>query len=100
MRIAAIDVGTNTALLLVAEVAVDGTLVPLCEARRFIRLGEGVDAARRVSEAAMRPVAWPTTISVEPPPMSMTAQEPPRPSRAERAPRKLHVASSKPVRIS
>ncbi len=54
MRIAAIDVGTNTALLLVAEVADDGTLVPLCEARRFIRLGEGVDAARRIGEAAMQ----------------------------------------------
>ena len=54
MRIAAIDVGTNTALLLVAEVSADGTLVPLCEAQRFIRLGEGVDAARRVGEAAMQ----------------------------------------------
>ncbi len=54
MRIAAIDVGTNTALLLVAEVAQDGTLVPLCQAQRFIRLGEGVDATRRVSKPAMQ----------------------------------------------
>lgn len=53
MRIATIDVGTNTGMLFIAEVAGDGTLVPLHEARRFIRLGEGVDAARRVSEAAM-----------------------------------------------
>ena len=54
MRIAAIDVGTNTALLLVAEVTAEGALVPLLEARRFIRLGEGVDAARRVGPAAMQ----------------------------------------------
>lgn len=54
MRIATIDVGTNTALLLVAEVDEDGALVPLYEARRFIRLGEGVDATRRVTEAAMQ----------------------------------------------
>ena len=54
MRIAAIDVGTNTAMLLVAEVAEGGTLVPLVEARRFIRLGEGVDATRRVGPAAMQ----------------------------------------------
>lgn len=54
MRIAAIDVGTNTALLLVADVVADGTLVSLGEVRRFIRLGEGVDATRRVGEAAMQ----------------------------------------------
>ena len=54
MRIAAIDVGTNTAMLLVAEVTADGALVPLVDARRFIRLGEGVDATRRVGPAAMQ----------------------------------------------
>ena len=54
MRIAAIDVGTNTAMLLVAEVTADGALVPLVDARRFIRLGESVDAARRVGPAAMQ----------------------------------------------
>lgn len=54
MRIAAIDVGTNTGMLLIAEVAEDGTLEPLHEARRYIRLGEGVDATRRVTGAAMQ----------------------------------------------
>ncbi len=52
-RIAAIDVGTNTALLLVAEVAADGAMTPLHEAERFIRLGEGVDATGRVTAAAL-----------------------------------------------
>ena len=52
MRLATIDVGTNTALLLVAEW--DGRrLVPLHDARRFVRLGEGVDATGRVGAAAM-----------------------------------------------
>lgn len=53
MRLAAIDVGTNTAMLLVAEIGAGSALVPLHETQRFIRLGEGVDAARRVTAAAM-----------------------------------------------
>ena len=53
MIIAAIDVGTNTALLLVARVDGDGTLQPLYEERRFVRLGEGVDATRQVNPASM-----------------------------------------------
>lgn len=52
MRIAAIDVGTNTAQLLVAERR-NGTLHPLHTAERFVRLGEGVDASGRINEAAM-----------------------------------------------
>lgn len=42
-RIAAIDVGTNTALLLVADVG-DGGMEVIHEQERFVRLGEGVDA--------------------------------------------------------
>ncbi|RMH60524.1 MAG: exopolyphosphatase [Bacteroidetes bacterium] len=53
MRIATIDVGTNTALLLIAEVAPGGRVTPLHEERRFVRLGEGVDATGRVSAPAM-----------------------------------------------
>lgn len=52
MRIAAIDVGTNTALLLIAEWQ-DGRLEPLYDEEQFVRLGEGVDATRRVNRAAM-----------------------------------------------
>lgn len=60
MRIAAIDVGTNTAQLLVADVA-DGPgagETPRVErihvAERFVRLGEGVDATGRIGEPALR----------------------------------------------
>ncbi len=52
MIIAAIDVGTNTALLLVAEVSPDG-MRPLYEEQRFVRLGEGVDATSRIKDSAM-----------------------------------------------
>lgn len=51
MRIATVDVGTNTALLLVADL-VDGRVVTVLEAEQFVRLGEGVDA-----EGAIRPAA-------------------------------------------
>ncbi len=52
MRVATIDIGTNTALLLVADVE-GGRLVPVHDEERFVRLGEGVDAARRLSPTAM-----------------------------------------------
>ena len=53
MRIAAIDVGTNTAQLLVAECA-DGAITQrLCTDERFVRLGAGVDASGQISEAAL-----------------------------------------------
>lgn len=51
-RIAVVDVGTNTALLLVAEME-GGRLVPVRDERRFVRLGEGVDDTRIVSDAAL-----------------------------------------------
>ncbi len=53
MIIATIDVGTNTALLLVAKVDAQGAMTPLHEVERFIRLGEGVDATGRITGAAM-----------------------------------------------
>lgn len=52
MRIAAIDVGTNTAQLLVADVR-DGEIERLHVAERFVRLGEGVDASGRIGDAAL-----------------------------------------------
>lgn len=53
MSVASVDVGTNTALLLVAEV-VDGHIVEIIqEEERFVRLGEGVDAERRIRPAAI-----------------------------------------------
>lgn len=52
MRLATIDVGTNTALLLVSEWR-DGKLHVLHEAGGYVRLGEGLGASGRVSEAAL-----------------------------------------------
>lgn len=52
MPIATIDVGTNTAKLLVADVH-DGKLIPHYEERRYVRLGEGVDADAQIGEAAI-----------------------------------------------
>ncbi len=53
-RVAAIDVGTNTAKLVVAERDPStGGLHVLDDARTFIRLGEGVDAARTIQPAAL-----------------------------------------------
>lgn len=51
-RIATIDIGTNTALLFVAGWE-NGTMLDLHGASGFVRLGEGVDASRRVGPAAL-----------------------------------------------
>src|SRR5882724_13121481 len=54
MRIATIDIGTNTVLLLVAD-AVGGALRPVAERATVTRLGEGVDRNRRLlTEACSR----------------------------------------------
>jgi exopolyphosphatase / guanosine-5'-triphosphate,3'-diphosphate pyrophosphatase len=52
-RYAAIDVGTNTVLLLVAERR-GSTLSPLLERAEITRLGRGVDATGRLDPAAIR----------------------------------------------
>jgi exopolyphosphatase/guanosine-5'-triphosphate,3'-diphosphate pyrophosphatase len=51
-RLAAIDVGTNTVLLLVAERRGD-RLFPLLERAEITRLGRGVDATGRLDPAAV-----------------------------------------------
>jgi exopolyphosphatase/guanosine-5'-triphosphate,3'-diphosphate pyrophosphatase len=51
-RVAAIDVGTNTVLLLVAEARPGGTAA-LVERAEITRLGRGVDATGRLDPAAM-----------------------------------------------
>jgi exopolyphosphatase/guanosine-5'-triphosphate,3'-diphosphate pyrophosphatase len=53
MKIAAIDVGTNTVLLLLAEAQPDGSLIPLLHAQRFPRLGTGIDAQGTISPDAI-----------------------------------------------
>ncbi|HET8541163.1 MAG TPA: Ppx/GppA phosphatase family protein [Anaeromyxobacter sp.] len=52
-RLAAIDVGTNTVLLLVAERR-GGALAPVLERAEITRLGRGVDATGRLDAAAIR----------------------------------------------
>jgi exopolyphosphatase/guanosine-5'-triphosphate,3'-diphosphate pyrophosphatase len=53
MRVAAIDIGTNTVLLLVADRREDGSLVAVEERAKITRLGEGVDVTRRLSAQAV-----------------------------------------------
>ncbi|BCW98678.1 MAG: exopolyphosphatase [Armatimonadota bacterium] len=50
--IAAIDIGTNSVLLLVAELLPDGTLKPLLDVSEITRLGQGVDRTRRLDPQA------------------------------------------------
>jgi exopolyphosphatase / guanosine-5'-triphosphate,3'-diphosphate pyrophosphatase len=53
-RLAAIDVGTNTIRLTVAEVENDGTYRILDEEREMVRLGEHMDQTGRLSDEAMQ----------------------------------------------
>jgi exopolyphosphatase/guanosine-5'-triphosphate,3'-diphosphate pyrophosphatase len=53
MRIATVDVGTNTANFLVADITEDGILNPVFGEKKYIRLGKGLTASGRVDEAAM-----------------------------------------------
>jgi exopolyphosphatase / guanosine-5'-triphosphate,3'-diphosphate pyrophosphatase len=52
MRVAAIDIGTNSVLLLVAEVTARG-LIALDERATVTRLGQGVDKSRVIGDAAI-----------------------------------------------
>ena len=53
MRIAAIDIGTNTVLLLVADRGGGGQLRAVAERATITRLGEGVDRTRQFAPAAV-----------------------------------------------
>jgi exopolyphosphatase/guanosine-5'-triphosphate,3'-diphosphate pyrophosphatase len=52
MRVAAIDCGTNSIRLLIADV-VDGSLTDMARRMEIVRLGEGVDRTGRLSDAAL-----------------------------------------------
>jgi exopolyphosphatase / guanosine-5'-triphosphate,3'-diphosphate pyrophosphatase len=52
-RIAAIDIGTNTVLLTVAELGKNRQILPTLELAQIARLGEGVDRARALGRAPM-----------------------------------------------
>lgn len=53
MIAAGLDIGTNTILMVVAEVHDDGTYTVLHDMHRIPRLGQGVDASGRISEEAI-----------------------------------------------
>jgi len=53
-RVAAIDIGTNSVLLLIAARNFEGQLTTLVERANVTRLGRGVDADRRLQPAAMQ----------------------------------------------
>src|SRR5882757_8737357 len=52
-RVAAIDCGTNSIRLLIAQVGADGTLVDLDRRMLVVRLGQGVDATGRLAPEAL-----------------------------------------------
>ncbi|HEX4344200.1 MAG TPA: Ppx/GppA phosphatase family protein [Solirubrobacteraceae bacterium] len=56
MRVAVVDIGTNSTRLLVAEVAPDRTVTELRRESIVTRLGEGVDATGRLGDAPMQRV--------------------------------------------
>ncbi len=51
--IASIDVGTNTAHLLLAHARPDGSIVPIRTHTRYVRLGQGVDASGKAHGDAL-----------------------------------------------
>jgi exopolyphosphatase/guanosine-5'-triphosphate,3'-diphosphate pyrophosphatase len=53
MRLAAIDIGTNSTKMTVADVSGDGLLSVIAEESDVTRLGEGVDKSRSLTAAAM-----------------------------------------------
>jgi exopolyphosphatase / guanosine-5'-triphosphate,3'-diphosphate pyrophosphatase len=53
MRVAVVDIGTNSTRLLIADVHEDGTLEELDRRSRVTRLGDGVDATGRLGEEAV-----------------------------------------------
>lgn len=52
MRVAVVDIGTNSTRLLIAEVAADGLVTEVLRRSQVTRLGEGVDAGGALSKAA------------------------------------------------
>ena len=53
-RLAAIDCGTNSLRLLIAEPGPDGELIELDRRTEIVRLGQGVDATGAFAEEALR----------------------------------------------
>ena len=56
MRIATVDIGTNTILMLIADVASDGSLSVVQDEQVIARLGRGVDEHRQITKDAFNRV--------------------------------------------
>lgn len=57
-KVASIDIGTNTALLLIAEISEEGHIHPLMQREEIVRLGENVDESKNLRvEAVARVLA-------------------------------------------
>ena len=52
-KIAAIDIGTNTALLLVAEVTKQNEIIPVAQEEKIVRLGQGVERNENLNSEAI-----------------------------------------------
>lgn len=53
MRVAAIDLGTNTILMLIAEVNISGEVNPIADFHAIARLGEGLNQTKEISSIAL-----------------------------------------------
>lgn len=58
MIVSSIDIGTNTVLLLIADVDPAGSITPIEHQQRIPRLGKNVDAQRAISVSAFDRIAW------------------------------------------
>ncbi len=58
MRLAGIDIGTNTVLLLVADIGEDGALTPVHNEQRLPRLGRNVASKKEIQPAAFDRIGW------------------------------------------
>jgi exopolyphosphatase/guanosine-5'-triphosphate,3'-diphosphate pyrophosphatase len=54
MRVAGIDIGTNTILMLIADIKDNGELVPVADFHSIARLGEGLNHSGIISETAIK----------------------------------------------
>ncbi len=58
MIVSSIDLGTNTVLLLIANIDSDGVITTLEQQQRIPRLGRDVDASNAISISAFDRIAW------------------------------------------
>jgi exopolyphosphatase/guanosine-5'-triphosphate,3'-diphosphate pyrophosphatase len=56
MRVAVVDIGTNSTRLLISDIAQDGTITDLERVSEVTRLGQGVDDTGRLADEAMKRV--------------------------------------------